>query len=124
MSDVQIGLIGCGLFGESHLQAYRAVPRARIAAAYDVDRGRAERLASEFAIPRVCGSVEELCALPEVQAVDVVTPEHLHREPVLAALAHGKHVFVEKPLATDLDDCDRMIRAAAEADRSLMVGHL
>lgn len=124
MERVRIGLVGCGLFGESHLQAFRAIPEAEVAAVFDVDRGRAERLAAAFGVARVCGSLEELCALPEIAAVDVVTPEHLHREPVEAALERGKHVFVEKPLATDLEDCRRMIAAAAAAGRFLMVGHL
>ena len=124
MGRVRIGLVGCGLFGESHLQAFRAIPEAEIAAVFDVDRERAERLAAEFGVAKVCGSLEELCALPELQAVDVVTPEHLHREPVETALGRGKHVFVEKPLATDLEDCRRMIAAAEAAGRFLMVGHL
>lgn len=124
MNRARIGLVGCGLFGESHLQAFRAIPEAEIAAVFDVNRERAEKVAAAFGIARVCESLEELCELPELQAVDVVTPEHLHREPVTTALARGKHVFVEKPLATDLDDCRAMINAAEAADRFLMVGHL
>jgi len=116
--------VGCGLFGESHLQAFRMIPQARIEAVFDTVPERAERLAREFQIPKVCASLDELCGLPEIQAVDVVTPEQLHREPVLTALARGKHVFVEKPLATDLDHCAQMIEAAAQADRYLMVGHV
>jgi len=124
MERVRIGLVGCGLFGESHLQAFRAIPEAEVAAVFDVDRERAKRLAAEFGVARVCDSLEELCALPELHAVDVVTPEHLHREPVETALARGKHVFVEKPLATNLDDCRSMIAAAEAAGRFLTVGHL
>lgn len=124
MERVRIGLVGCGLFGESHLQAFRAIPEAEIAAVFDVNRERAEQMAAEFGVGKVCGSLEELCALPELQAVDVVTPEHLHREPVETALARGKHVFVEKPLATDPEDCRRMVAAADAAGRFLVVGHL
>src|SRR5579883_2291753 len=123
MDRVQIGLIGCGLFGESHLQAYRAVRTAEIAALYDTDERRAAQMAAEFGIPRICRSLEEICALP-LDAIDVVTPEELHLEPVLAAVAAGKHVFVEKPLSTDLAQCDRMIQAAGAAGRCLMVGQI
>ncbi len=87
MNRARIGLVGCGLFGESHLQAFRAIPEAEIAAVFDVNRERAEKVAAAFGIARVCESLEELCELPELQAVDVVTPEHLHREPVTTALA-------------------------------------
>ncbi len=54
----------------------------------------------------------------------MVTPEETHLEPVLAALEAGKHVFVEKPLATEPDHCDHMIEAAQQANRILMVGHV
>jgi predicted dehydrogenase len=123
MDQVRIGLIGCGLFGESHLQAFRAVRTANIAAVYDTAPARAAAIAAEFNIPRICGSLDEICSLP-LDAIDVVTPEELHLDPVLAAIAAGKHVFVEKPLATDLAQCDRMIQAADAARRILMVGHL
>lgn len=124
MGRVGIGLVGCGLFGESHLQAYRAVANAEVRAVFDVDRARAGKIAEQFGIPRVAGSVEELCGLAEVDAVDVVTPEAGHLEPVLAAFAAGKHAFVEKPLATDLEHCARMIEAALASGRSFMVGHI
>ncbi|HLJ15990.1 MAG TPA: Gfo/Idh/MocA family oxidoreductase [Bryobacteraceae bacterium] len=124
MKTVRLGLAGCGLFGESHLQAFRAVRSAEVVAAYDVDRGRAEAMAQQFGIRRVCASLQEICHLPEVDAIDVVTPEHLHLEPVLEALAAGKHVFVEKPLATDLSQCAQMIEAARVHDRALMVGQI
>ncbi len=124
MNQVRIGLVGCGLFGESHLMGFRAVPGAEVAAVYDVDSARAREMARVFSIPRVCDSLDELCSLPELDAVDVVTPEELHLEPVAKAIERGKHVFVEKPLATDLEHCSQMIRAANEAGRILMVGQL
>ena len=124
MDKVRIGLIGCGLFGESHLQAFRAVRSAEIAAVFDTDSERAQRIAEEFSIPQICESVEEICGLAGLHAIDVVTPEETHLEPVLSAIKSGKHVFVEKPLATDLADCSRMITAAESAGRYLMVGQL
>ncbi len=124
MDKVRIGLVGCGLFGESHLQAFRAVRTADIAAVFDTDPARARQIAAEFGIPGVCSSLEEICAIPELQAMDVVTPEEAHLEPVLKAITAGKHVFVEKPLATDLHHCSQMIQAARAAGRYLMVGQI
>lgn len=124
MDRVRIGLVGCGLFGESHLQAFRAVRTAQISAVFDTDLHRAREMASQFGIVRVCQSLEEICSISDLQALDVVTPEETHLEPVLKAIASGKHVFVEKPLATDLSDCARTIEAAESAGRYLMVGHL
>lgn len=124
MDKVRIGLIGCGLFGESHLQAFRAISNAGITAVYDISPERARAIASQFGIPKVAESLEEICRDPDIDAIDVVTPEETHREPVLAAFSFGKHVFVEKPLATDLNACKIMIEAAAESERILMVGQL
>ncbi len=124
MEKVEIGLVGCGLFGESHLQAFRAIGAASVTAVYDPDRVRAERIAQEFNIPNVCNSLEEICDHPQLNAIDVVTPEHMHSESVLRAIGKGKHVFVEKPLALDLHQCEEMIAAARSANRILMVGHL
>jgi predicted dehydrogenase len=124
MSKARIGLIGAGLFGESHLQAFRAVRAAEIAAVFDTNRTRAQEIAREFAIPRVCESLAEICGIEDLHAIDVVTPEEEHLEPVLQAFAHGKHVFVEKPLATDLGDCSRMIGTAEKTGRYLMVGQI
>lgn len=124
MGLVRIGMVGCGLFGESHLRAYRAVQGVKIAVLYDAMREKAEDAAKVFGIPRVSSSLQELCHDPEIDAVDVVTPEETHLEPVLEALRAGKQVFVEKPLATKLTDCDQMIQTAAEEGSTLMVGHL
>jgi len=124
MEKVRIGLVGCGLFGESHLQAYRAVRTAEIAAVFDTDRSRAEKIAAEFKIPRICKSVEEICGLDDLAAIDVVTPEHSHLAPVLTALGAGKNVFVEKPLSVDLGECSKMIEAAERSGKALMVGHI
>ena len=124
MNPIRIGLAGCGLFGESHLRAYRAVPGVEITAVYDPAGERAKEAARTFRIPCVCSSIEELCRHQAVDAVDVVSPEETHLEPVLTALRAGKEVFVEKPLATDLRHCDQMIEAAEAAGRILMPGHI
>lgn len=124
MKEIRIGMIGCGLFGESHLFAYKAIPGAKVTAVYDPVRERAEQLARAFDVSQVATSLGELCHAEAVDAVDVVAPEELHLEPVMAALAAGKDVFVEKPLATDLDHCEQMIRAAAGSGRILIPGHI
>lgn len=124
MEHVRIGIAGCGLFGESHLQAFQAIPQAKVTAVFDLVRERAEEAARVFGVPKVCATLEELCQSASVDAVDVVTAEEAHLEPVLKAMGAGKHVFVEKPFATDLAHCQQMIEAAEGADRILMVGHL
>jgi UDP-N-acetylglucosamine 3-dehydrogenase len=124
MNPIRIGIVGCGLFGESHLRAYQAVPGVKVVAAYDPAAERAAQLAETFKIDQVCSSLSDLCQMKDLDAVDVVSPEELHLEPVLTALNSGKDVFVEKPLATDLDHCSRMMQAVRDTGRILMVGHI
>ncbi|MPZ20618.1 MAG: hypothetical protein GEV06_22305 [Luteitalea sp.] len=124
MQEVRLAVAGCGSFAESHLQALRVVGGVRVVAVYDIDRERAESAARVFDVPTVCASMAELCRHPEADAVDVVTPEHLHTQPVLLAHEAGKHVFVEKPLALDIAECDRMIDAFEKTDLVFMVGHI
>jgi UDP-N-acetylglucosamine 3-dehydrogenase len=124
MSVVAIGLIGCGSFGESHLQAFRAIPTAQVTAVYDLDFDRASSLAKRFGIERICRSLPEICEIAGLDAIDVVTDEAAHEQGVLASFRAGKHVFVEKPFATDLAACSRMIEASKQVDKYLMVGHV
>lgn len=124
MNRVRWGLVGAGLYAETHLQAFRSLPSAEVTALYDPDRTRAALLASRFGIRNNCSSLEELLALPEVDAVDVLTPESLHLEPTVRAFGAGKHVFLEKPMATDLDHCAQMMEAHRVSGRAFMVGHI
>lgn len=124
MRQLRIGLIGCGAFGESHLAAIRGIPYATVVAVTDRDQERAHSVAARFDVPRIANDFLELCALDEVEAVSVVTTEDQHLEPVLAAFANGKHVFVEKPMATTVADAQIMADTASEMGLILMPGHV
>lgn len=120
---MEVGLIGCGGMGMSLAKALNATGAARIAAVADVDAARARASAEELGAQ----SYEDhraMLAAAEVGAVIVASPPFLHRPLTEAALAAGRHVFVEKPMAVTLADCDAMLRAAAAAGRALMVGQV
>src|SRR5437016_7491176 len=121
---LQIGLVGCGSFGESHLAAFKGIPYVQVTAVTDVVESRARNLATKYGIDQVTRDYRELCSLPQLDAVSVVTTEDQHLGPVLEALRHGKHVFVEKPIATNIEDGERMLEASRKAGRILMPGHL
>jgi len=121
---LRVGLIGCGAFGESHLATFAGIPYVEVTAVADASEERAHKLATRYGVPRVVKDFRELCALREVDAVSVVTTEDQHLEPVLAALGQGKHVLVEKPLATRMEDAEKMLEAARANKRILMPGHL
>ena len=113
--------IGWGVIGAGGIARRRMIPEgiapagnARLAALTDVDEEAAREVAAEFG-GRVCASVDEVVNDKEVQAVYVATPNHLHPEHVLAAVAAGKHVLCEKPLAPDTDAIRAMLDAARGA---------
>ena len=108
-----LGLIGCGGFGEFCLDAFRTMEQVRIAAVADVYKQAAERLGAKFGVP-AHGDPAGLIRQEGVEIVHVATPPGSHHELVMAAIAAGKHVLCEKPLATRLADADEML-AAAEA---------
>jgi UDP-N-acetylglucosamine 3-dehydrogenase len=124
LPQLRVGLIGCGAFGESHLAAFAGIPLARVAAVTDVAPDRARRAAERHGIPHIARDFHELVAMPDIDAVSVVTTEDQHLQPVLAALENGKHVFVEKPMAMSVEDAQQMIDAAGKSGLILMPGHL
>jgi predicted dehydrogenase len=102
-----------------------ALKEIRLAAACDVDEARAKETAEAAGDDaRVFTSVETLLTQADIPAVIVATPNFTHREIVLAALAAGKDVFCEKPMALTVADCDEMIATARQHGRKLMVGQV
>ncbi len=118
--DLGIGITGSGFMGRTHAEVVRAVPGLRLLA---VTGGRrAQGLADRYGIDGE-PDVERLVRRSDVDAVIVTTPHHVHVRDALAAIAEGKHVLVEKPLATSVADCDRMIGAARRRSVTLAVGY-
>jgi predicted dehydrogenase len=120
---VRFGLIGSGAITTlSHLPALARIPEARLVATADVDGERAARVAAEGGAEEVYTDFRDLVQSPNVDAVIVAIPNVYHRDAVVAAAEAGKHVFCEKPLATNLRDAREMIAACEAANVKLMVG--
>jgi predicted dehydrogenase len=105
-----------------HAPEYARDPRAEIALVWDLDLARAKQLADKYGAA-VADSPEALWGSSRVDAVSVCTPNHFHGPQTLAALAAGKHVLCEKPMASGLDEARSMVEAARKANRLLMLGH-
>jgi predicted dehydrogenase len=109
---IRVGVVGAGI-GASHIQAYRELPDHYVVDALcDIDSERAGRLASEYKIPRVVTAYEDLLAC-DLDLIDICTPSNLHFAQATLALAAGRHVVVEKPVAGSLAEVD----ALSEAER-------
>ncbi len=118
---LQVGVIACGKIAQvRHLPEYADNPDVRIAALYDLDRGRAEALAGKYGA-KVCDSAEALLACREIDAVSICSSNDTHAQLALAALAAGKHVLLEKPMAMTLADCEALVAAADRAGKLLMI---
>ena len=117
---VGFGILGAGMISPLHAAALRDSQKAELVAICDMESERAQKLANDFAPnAKVYSKLDDMLADESVEVVNIVTPNHLHTEAVLAAAAAGKHVLSEKPPAMSLADTDRMIRACREAGRKL-----
>jgi predicted dehydrogenase len=117
---LRVGIVGLGV-GRGHAEAFRRLAdRFDLAAVCDVDADKAHAVAAAFEVPRVCRDFAELCRLPDLDVVDICTPSFLHFEQTLQALAAGKHVIVEKPVAGSLREVDDLIAAEARAGRRVL----
>ena len=119
-SLIRIGVTGSGFMGRTHVEAARRAPGAEIVAV--AGGRRAPGLADDYGIDCV-ETVEELIRRDDVDAIISSTPHHCHIDETLLAAECGKHVLVEKPMATSLEDCDRMIAATAERELVLALGY-
>ncbi|MBM3496202.1 MAG: Gfo/Idh/MocA family oxidoreductase, partial [Armatimonadetes bacterium] len=119
MSDTNIGVVGCGNISGIYFQNLAQFQGARVVACADIESSKASQAADRHGV-RCAESVEALMADPEIQVVLNLTVPKAHAAVSLAALRAGKHVYGEKPLATNRDDGRTIIEEAAS--RSLRVG--
>ena len=121
MNKIRIGIIGAGSISDLHREGYRHCPEAQVYAVCDNNAELADSRRDQWGAVRSFTDYRKLLADPEVDAVDILTPHHLHEEMVIEALRAGKHVAVQKPLSVDLQSADRMIAAAKASGRIFKV---
>jgi len=119
MDPVKIGIIGCGNISPAYIKGCRAFKVLDLVALADIDVRRAEARAAEFNVPRAC-TVDDLLADPEIQIVVNLTTPQAHTPVNLAAIAAGKNVHCEKPLALSRAEGQQVLAAAAA--KGLRVG--
>ncbi|WP_198368565.1 Gfo/Idh/MocA family protein [Roseomonas rosulenta] len=115
-----LGILGVGHFGRFHALKAAANPRIRLVGLHDADPARAAAVAAEVgAAPMEAGAL-----IAAADAVIVAVPTRFHFDLAEAALAAGRHVFIEKPIAATLAQADALVAQAAAAGRVLQVGHI
>ena len=122
MRPVGIGLIGLGRWGRNYVKTLLALPECRLVAMVDADQAIRDRLCAETGIP-VRESADELLWEPAVEAVVIATPDRTHYSLASAALAAGRDVLVEKPMALEPDGAEALTEQAESSGRVLAVGH-
>ncbi|MFP3902768.1 MAG: Gfo/Idh/MocA family protein [Armatimonadota bacterium] len=118
---VRCGIIGTGVWGETHLMAYTYDPGVDLVCICDKDEELLQKRQEEYGVANAVTDYMELLERDDIDAVSVVTPDFLHKDIVLAAADAGKDVLVEKPMATTVAECEAMIKAADKAGIMLMV---
>ena len=122
---IRFGIVGFGLHGDRRLMpGFALATKCRVTALQRRDITKARASAAKYGIPLAFDSVAELCASPEVDAVLVTSPDSLHFVDTLTAIAHGKPILCEKPMAMNADECKRMVEAANAAKVLLGVAHV
>ena len=120
---LRVGVVGAGYWGPNLVRNFRGSPDWDLVAVCDLDEARALKVVGDRSTVEVETSLERLLARPDIDAVAVATPARTHRPIALAALEAGKHVLVEKPLASSRQDAQEMVRRADELGLVLMCDH-
>lgn len=123
MDKLRVAVYGAGFIGALHAKIFANMPNVELKAICDPVVDRARQVAQELGI-NAYRSYEEVLEKEEVDAVSVCTSDQLHYEPVVESCKAKKHVFVEKPMALTIEECDGMIRAAKENGVTLTAGHI
>lgn len=119
--SIGLAFVGCGAIAPAHWRGIRThVPHLKVTATVDIDPSRASAMA-ELTGGQAFTSLEDALDRGHFEAVDIMLPPHLHEEAAILAFEAGKHVVLEKPMATTLAGCERILSAAREAGTVFMI---
>ncbi len=118
---MKVGVIGIGHLGKLHTKLFKDVKNCELIGIYDIDKKKAQDVGEEFNL-NIYDSHEHL--ITDVDAVSIVTTTSTHFEIAGHALENGKHVFVEKPITTTIEDAEKLVALADKKNLKLQVGHI
>ena len=121
--SVKIGVIGLGFIGEKYCDVLSNLEGAQLVGVVDSDPQKLKQAAEKYGV-EAWPTYKELLSRDDLDAIAVCTPDHLHREPAVAAARAGKHLIVEKPLATTVQDAEEIVYETERQGVILQVGHV
>lgn len=121
MARLRVGIVGAGSVADLHAKGYLEHPKAEIIAVCDPDEDLAIKRSLDWGARRYYNDFDEFVADPLIDAVAILTPNHLHAGQAEAALKAGKHVSMERPIATTIPDADKVLRAQQASGKVLQV---
>jgi UDP-N-acetylglucosamine 3-dehydrogenase len=124
MDRLRIGVIGLGWFGEIHCETIVGIPNLELVALCTRRPDRLSEQASKFGVTKTYTDYRDMLADKGIDAVSIVTMWDQHTDPAVDALKAGKHVFLEKPMASTVADCNKIMAAANASRGILQVGHI
>lgn len=124
MDKIGYGVIGLGFFGEKHAEVLSKMPNVKILGVCRRSIKPLKEIAAKYGVPHTYTDYNELLANKEIEAVSITTMWDQHLAPTLAALKSGKHVFLEKPMASTVQECKEIIQAAKATQHFFIVGHI
>jgi predicted dehydrogenase len=124
MDKLRIGIIGLGWFGEIHADTIKGIPNLELTALCTRTEDRLKTLGEKFGVTKLYRDYHDMLADPDIDAVSICTMWDQHTEPAIAALKAGKHVFLEKPIASTVEDAKKIVEASKGAKGILFIGHI
>lgn len=124
MDKVRVGVIGLGFFGEKHAEVLSDMQGVELAAVCTRRPDRLKEIADKFGAAKSYTDYKDLLADNDIDVVNIVTHYTDHHQITIDALKAGKHVFLEKPMAGTVKECEDIVNAAKSAKGSFMVGHI
>ena len=103
MKKLNIAVVGAGIYGKNHLDAYTSNPNVNLVAVCDLKKEITDKVEQDYQV-KTYNDMEEMLKSEEIDAISVATPDPYHKDPVMTAIRYGKDVLVEKPLATTSAD--------------------
>lgn len=123
-TPVKVAVIGAGFMGSMHASIFAQSPGAELVAVVDQNLDLAHAAAGKHPGCRAYRSHDELLASEQLDLISICTPDNLHRDAAIAAAAKGVHLFIEKPIASTIEDGEAIVAAAEKAGIKLSVGYL